>query len=117
MNRTGIVTEFELETVPIGQVWYEARVYPPSENRKLLRAVREYQVAAEYDVHASLAFSLSYSHKFVAFVYSKPNERPAVFDMFYDIPFQLSFIEPSIRTQYSLVKAFASVLGDGLPTK
>lgn len=107
------MTEFELETVHVDQIWYEARVYPPSENRKLLRAVREYQTAAEDDDHASLAFSISYDHSFVAFVYSKPMERPAVFDMFYGIPFQKDFIKSSNGSQYSLAAAFASVLGDG----
>ncbi|KAK3945230.1 putative fad binding domain-containing protein [Diplogelasinospora grovesii] len=76
-----------------------------------------YQDAAENDDHASLAFSLSYDHTFVAFVYSKPVERPPVFDMFYGIPFQKSFIESSFGTQYGLANAFASVLGDGPPLK
>lgn len=116
-HRTGIVTEFELETVPVGQIWYQAHLYAPSENGKLLKAVREYQVAAEDDDHASIAFSLSYDHTFVAFVYSKPIERPAVFGMFYNIPFQKCFIESSIGTQYSLALAFTSVLGDGPPLK
>lgn len=117
MLLVGIVTEFELETVPVYEIWYEARIYSPTENRKLLKAMHEYQTAAEKDDHASLAFSLSYDHTFVAFVYSSPVERPAVFDMFYGIPIQKTFINSCIGTQFSLVKAFASILGGGTPLK
>lgn len=114
---TGIITEFELETVPVDRIWFEARIYAPSENRKLLEAVYKYQQAAEKDDSASLAFSLSNDHTFVAFVYSKPAHRPAVFDMFYNITFVKTFIDSSIGSQYDLVTAFASVLGDEKPSK
>lgn len=103
--------------MPVGQIWFEARLYSSSENRNLLRAVREYQTAAKQDKHASLAFSLSHSHTFVAFVYSKPIKQPEVFNMFNDIPFHTIFIESTIRMQYGLVATFATVLGDGPPYK
>ncbi|RYP63646.1 hypothetical protein DL769_006901 [Monosporascus sp. CRB-8-3] len=108
----GIVTQFELETVPIDRIWYESRIYEPRESLRLLEAVREYQVAAEADEKASFAFSLSNNHTIVAFIYSAPEAYPAVFNMFYDIPFRQNFIEPSFGTPYSLAAAFEQVLGD-----
>ncbi|KAI0882021.1 uncharacterized protein GGS22DRAFT_191752 [Annulohypoxylon maeteangense] len=108
----GIVTKFVLETIPVDRIWYEARIYGPDESRRLLRAVREYQAAAEEDEKASFAFSLSNNHTIVAFVYSAPVEFPPVFQMFRDIPFQRHFIEPSLGTPYTIAKAFETVLGD-----
>ncbi|KAI0389234.1 hypothetical protein F5Y17DRAFT_449723 [Xylariaceae sp. FL0594] len=108
----GIVTEFTLDTLPIDGIWYEARIYAPSENRRLIRAVREYQAAAEEDEKASFAFSLSGNHTIVAFVYSSPVAFPPVFGMFADIPFAGHFIEPSFGTPYTIAKAFEKVLGD-----
>ncbi|KAI2470352.1 hypothetical protein F4781DRAFT_430375 [Annulohypoxylon bovei var. microspora] len=108
----GIVTKFVLETVPVDRIWYEARVYGLDEGRRLIRAVREYQAAAEEDEKASFAFSLSSNHTIVAFVYSAPVEFPPVFHMFRDIPFQRHFIEPSLGTPYTIAKAFEAILGD-----
>ncbi|KAI1500521.1 putative 6-hydroxy-D-nicotine oxidase [Biscogniauxia marginata] len=101
----GIVTEFELETVPIDGIWYESRIYKPSESRRLLKAVQEYQSAAESDEKASFAFSLSNNHTIVAFIYSQPAAYPAVFNMFYHIPFRQHFIKASFGTLYSLAAA------------
>ncbi|KAI0099190.1 hypothetical protein GGR51DRAFT_397511 [Nemania sp. FL0031] len=108
----GVVTQFVLETVPIDHIWYEARIYAPSENRKLLRAVREYQAAAEEDEKASLAFSLSNNHTIAAFIYSAPVQFPPVFNIFADIPFERHFITPNTGTPYAMVKAFETVLGE-----
>ncbi|KAK9775110.1 putative FAD-binding PCMH-type domain-containing protein [Seiridium cardinale] len=99
----GIVTEFELETVPIKEI---------CESRALINATREYQVAAESDLRASFAFSLSNNHTIVAFIYSSPVENPATFSMFYDIPYLRHFIAPSFGTPYTLAAAFEQVLGD-----
>ncbi|KAI1367949.1 putative 6-hydroxy-D-nicotine oxidase [Xylaria arbuscula] len=108
----GIVTEFELETVPVDKIWYESRIYGPDESRQLLKAVREYQERAEEDPRASFAFSLSSNHTIVAFIYSEPVERPAVFSMFYGIPYEKHFIEPTLGTPYTLAAAFEKVLGE-----
>ncbi|KAL0262792.1 hypothetical protein SLS55_001765 [Diplodia seriata] len=108
----GIVTAFELETLPMEHIWYEARIYGPQQNRRLLKAVHDYQEAAEEDPRSSFAFSLSNNHTIVAWIYSEPVERPDVFSMFYDIPFERHFIEPSFGTPYTLAKAFETVLGE-----
>ncbi|OJD36447.1 fad linked oxidase-like protein [Diplodia corticola] len=108
----GIVTAYELETLPMEHIWYESRIYGPEQSRRLLKAVRQYQEAAEEDPRSSFAFSLSNNHTIVAWIYSEPVERPDVFSMFYDIPFERHFIEPSLGTPYTLAKAFETVLGD-----
>lgn len=108
----GIVTEFELETVPVDKIWYESRIYGPGESRQLFKAVREYQELSEEDPRASFAFSLSSNHTIVAFIYSEPVERPDVFSMFYDIPYEKHFIEPTLGTPYTLAAAFEKVLGE-----
>ncbi|KAI0521218.1 Glucooligosaccharide oxidase [Xylaria bambusicola] len=108
----GIVTEFELETVPVDKIWYESRIYGPGESRNLLTAVREYQEHAEEDPRASFAFSLSSNHTIVAFIYSEPVEYPDVFSMFYDIPYERHFIKPTLGTPYTLAAAFEKVLGE-----
>ncbi|KKY15982.1 putative fad binding domain-containing protein [Diplodia seriata] len=94
------------------RIWYEARIYGPQQNRRLLKAVHDYQEAAEEDARSSFAFSLSNNHTIVAWIYSEPVERPDVFSMFYDIPFERHFIEPLFGTPYTLAKAFETVLGE-----
>lgn len=113
----GVVTDFELQTHPIDQIWYESRIYDPAQNERLIDAFYEYQFAAEEDPKASFAFSISNNHTIVAWVYAQNTPYPKVFEMFYDIPFAKKFIPSTVGSPYTVTKAFESILGDPIPYK
>jgi hypothetical protein len=92
-------------------VWFEAVLYDPVQNQKVLRAIKKYQEVAETDDAASFAFSLSNKHTFVAWLYSKPVERPKVYEMFYDIPIQTHFADSKIGSPLDFTASLETVLG------
>ena len=105
------MTRFTLQTVPIDKIWYEARIYHRSQNERILKAISQFNQAAEEDPRASFAFSLANNETFMAWIYSEPVEYPAAFKMFYEIPYERHFTSPAIGTQTQFTASLAGVLG------
>jgi hypothetical protein len=98
-----------MATVP-NKVWAEARLYPSSENNRLLGAMMEYHEAIEKTNKAVLYFHTVNSTTLLVFLYCEPVETPKVFNCFYDIPFIKNFIEPGCMTVLDVIQGIASVL-------
>ncbi|KAH6844663.1 hypothetical protein B0I37DRAFT_166599 [Chaetomium sp. MPI-CAGE-AT-0009] len=84
----GIVTRFDLVTIPIQTVFAEVVVYAPTETPAFLRALAAWQLSAEAsDVRATVVALSSLSGTTAAFIYSQPvTTRPDAFTAFADIP-------------------------------
>lgn len=107
----GIVTKYSVDAVPSTDLWFEARTYNSNQTAELFQALVKYQAASENDINANLVFSIGNEATLVGFVYAKPIKRPAVYSSFYEIPFNMSFINSTIGSPQALVKAFSSVGG------
>ncbi|KAI4159471.1 MAG: hypothetical protein LQ342_006550 [Letrouitia transgressa] len=108
----GILTKISVDAIPADQnIWFEARSYTPEQTPALFPALVKYQAAAENDINANLIFSVTNEATIVGFVYFKPTPRPAVYSSFYNLPFNVSFINSTIGSNQALVEAFSSVGG------
>lgn len=89
-KRVGVVTRFTLKTYPIGNVWGGYKVYSLDSLPALTEAMLEYQSVNLKDPHANLmmqAFPLNGTiGVLLNMIYSKPEEKPAAFAPFYNIP-------------------------------
>lgn len=110
----GIVTAFDIETVPNSEVWYELLLFAPNQTEALLAASMEYAAAAEEDPNAGLIFTITPSATVLGFVYAKPVVRPAVFDAFLrnddgNLTPLAPYINSSISSLVEMHDAFASL--------
>lgn len=104
------MTKFDVETVENGQIWFEGLFFDVSQYEELLRATVNYAAAAEYDPDASATYNLGPNGGAVYLAYNKPFERPAIFDIFYDIPHQ-SMINSTLGTWVDYHDAVSSLNG------
>ena len=81
-DATGIVTGLEMSTTP-NKVWCDSRLYRPSENDQLLKAIMLYHKEIENNNKAVLYFHMVKDATLLVCFYGEPAEsRPAVFDCF-----------------------------------
>lgn len=80
---TGIVTKFELRTIPVKNIWYELNAYNVNQASEIFDAFEAYQ--KQPDTKGTLALIVSLTSITVGFIYSQPVERPKAFAAFYDI--------------------------------
>ena len=66
-NNFGIVTSFDLETFPQGNMWGGMRYYPNTANASLLNALTNFTDSASTDPDAALILAFAYAEgKYVA---------------------------------------------------
>ncbi|PKY01601.1 hypothetical protein P168DRAFT_321182 [Aspergillus campestris IBT 28561] len=108
----GIVTKFTYWTVPIDKIWFAARIYEPSANGQILKAIEEWQKAAENESRGSIIHHIGHRRTLLGWIYSSPVEFPPLFEMFYDIPYESWFVESTIGTILDFTKSTSNrVLG------
>ncbi|KAL2164998.1 hypothetical protein VTH06DRAFT_294 [Thermothelomyces fergusii] len=79
----GIVTAFELYTIPVHEVWAEGVAYSTAQVPEVLEAYAAFQKSATPDVKASVSIVVSLDLVLAAFLYSKPvSGRPRAFRPF-----------------------------------
>ncbi|KAF2012412.1 FAD-binding domain-containing protein, partial [Aaosphaeria arxii CBS 175.79] len=79
----GIVTRYNLRTVPVKNIWYQMMVYSTEKAPELLDAFAEWQKLP--DTKGSIAMVATLTSVIVGLVYIEPVERPKVFQGIYDI--------------------------------
>ena len=88
-NNFGIVTRFDLETFPQGQMWGGMTSYPITANASLLRALEKFAANASTDPDAALILAFAYAEgEYFATTdieYAKPIISPPVFHDFMDV--------------------------------
>ncbi|KAK3314358.1 putative 6-hydroxy-D-nicotine oxidase [Apodospora peruviana] len=84
----GIVTRFELNTIPIHDIWYEVRIIASHNAYDVLDAFAAWQNGAgASDLKSTIAFLIGLETITLGLVYSKPSaSRPATFAVFDSIP-------------------------------
>ncbi len=114
-NNFGIVTRFDLETFPQGQMWGGMASYPITTNASLLSALENFAVKASTDPDAALIVAFAYAEgEYVAVTdieYAKPIVGPSVFQEFMDIESIASTLR--ITTLSNLTEEFKTVNPSG----
>lgn len=82
----GIVTRFDVETVENADIWFEGLLLESADYAQFLQVAADYAATAENDTDASATYNLGLDSGAIYLAYNKPEERPAIFDAFYDIP-------------------------------
>ena len=108
--RAGIVTQYNVDAIPSGNVWFEQRLYNPNQILDLLSALVAFQTAAEKDANSNLVFTATSAGIVVGFIYAQPVVRPAVFSSFYNIPFNMTTTNSTIGTPAELADSYADVI-------
>ncbi|RYP05144.1 hypothetical protein DL764_003998 [Monosporascus ibericus] len=98
----GIVTRYDLSTVPVYDLWYAAYLYTPDQALELLDAMAQWQKGGASDLRSSVVFSIGLDSALVLMTYSAQAESPAAFGPFYQIKPLTIAIPPTNDTVRSL---------------
>lgn len=100
----GIVTNYELHTVPLHKIWYEVLVVSNEEAHAVLDAFTTWQnTSASSDTKGTVAVVMALQYITLGFVYSEPSvERPAAFSAFNGITPLTTAVPPTNGTVSSL---------------
>ncbi|KAI1366415.1 FAD-binding domain-containing protein [Xylaria arbuscula] len=82
----GIVTTFELQVYPLGQMNFEARAYGLNQTADVLTALAEFNNVGMKDPLSSFGLQIQETGPIVLLQYSAPVHQPDCFKPFYDIP-------------------------------
>jgi hypothetical protein len=105
----GIVTEFELKTVDLSLVYYEALLYNITYTPQLFEAIIKFQAAAEKDSNATIICNWTLGEVLVGLAYAQPIFRPAVFTDFYAIPKITNYINGTVSTPTEMALAYSNI--------
>jgi FAD/FMN-containing dehydrogenase len=82
----GIVTRYDLYTIPVYNIWYEVFAYSPNQVPDVLDAFADWQKNGASDVKSTVAMVISLDTVTVGLLYSEPiSQAPAAFSSFYNI--------------------------------
>lgn len=82
----GVVTRFDVATIPVSTIWYEVLTYSTDQAAEALDALARWQLGGAADTRASVVFLVSLEFVELALIYAEPQAtRPASFSPFYDL--------------------------------
>jgi FAD/FMN-containing dehydrogenase len=112
---TGIVTGYNIHTIPVKNIWYTLSIYSLDQASTILDAFAAWQ-SSNTDPKASVVFYFSLQAVTLGLIYNEHAERPAAFQQFYALPPALVTAVPeSNGTAYTLNQITAAV-STGQPT-
>lgn len=81
----GIVTRYDLYTIPVNEVWYQINVYSTDQAEDVLDAIAEWQSnGGSSDPKGSLSFIIGLQHITLGLIYGEPQASPpSTFAPFY----------------------------------
>ncbi|EAQ84426.1 hypothetical protein CHGG_08440 [Chaetomium globosum CBS 148.51] len=109
----GIVTRFDLFTIPIQKVYAEVVFYAPADTPTFLRALADWQLkAAASDPRATVIAVSTLGGTTAGFIYSQPvTARPDIFAAFSDIPVLAAALPPTNLSPLELMEVSAGQVG------
>lgn len=81
----GIVTQYELYTIPVFDIWYEVLVYSLDQVDDVFDALAKWQNDGASDVKSTVATVISLTGITVGLLYSEEANNPAAFAPFYNL--------------------------------
>ncbi|KAI1347635.1 FAD-binding domain-containing protein [Xylaria sp. FL0043] len=108
----GIVTRYDLLTVPVRDIWYRWDAYPIDQAEKVLDALFAWQSAGASDLKSTVALIMSLDSAVVGLIYSAPVEHPAAFAPFYQLGNASALVPPIKGTVKTLTDFLANTFSD-----
>ena len=102
---SGIVTKYDLYTVPLHDIWYRFDVYNLTDYKSILSATVKVQKAMESDPNAHFIWVADQGTVLIGLIYGKWTLEPAVFDPFKALKPLSSFVPETNGTVYLLSQA------------
>ncbi|KAI1145859.1 FAD-binding domain-containing protein [Nemania diffusa] len=103
----GIVTRFDMFTMPVHDVWYEVAIYSTDQASEVFDAFALWQTSDQFDPKASVTLFMSLDFITVGLLYSASTQRPTVFAPFQNLtPMQV--VVPGIDGTLAQVYQMAS---------
>ncbi|KAF2237141.1 putative 6-hydroxy-D-nicotine oxidase [Viridothelium virens] len=106
----GIVTRFDVYTVPVKHIWYEVQTYPLDQADTVLDAFAQWQMHGAPDVKGTVALIMGLDVLTVGLLYSTPAERPECFSTFYGLPGMTAVIPGMNGTLNALTQILGTVI-------
>lgn len=103
----GIVTRFDLYTIPIQNIWYQVAVYTAQQVPAILDAFAQWQNDGASDVKSTVALIIGLETTTLGLIYSAAAEKPKAFAPFYDLTPAMVAVPPTNGT----VKSLTDILG------
>ncbi|KAK8100142.1 fad linked oxidase-like protein [Apiospora kogelbergensis] len=112
----GIVTRFDMHTIPSTDLWYTAYMYSPDKAPELLDSMAQWQQEGAADLRSSAIFSIGLDSVLVLLTYgAHTTATPAAFEPFYRVAPLVTAIPPTngtVRSLYDLTSSgFAPTVG------
>jgi hypothetical protein len=106
----GIVTRFDLYTIPVHKIWYTLSIYPADQADACIDAFTEWQKASSPDPKATVAMIIRLDVVTVGLLYSaETSAPPPVFEPFNRLPPPLMVaVPPTNGTVHSLTQILAA---------
>ncbi|KAJ5816164.1 CAZyme family AA7 [Penicillium robsamsonii] len=107
----GIVSRYDLNTVPAYEIWAQMMIYAPDQAGAVLDAFTEWQLNGASDVKSTVAIDISLTSIVIGLVYSEPANNPTAFAPFYDLE-PLATPVPAMNTTFVVID---QLLGSSFP--
>lgn len=107
----GIVSRYDLDTVPVYEIWGQMMIYAPDQAGAVLDAFTEWQLNGASDVKSTVAIDISLTSVVIGLVYSEPANNPSAFAPFYDLE-PLAIPVPAMNTTFVVID---QLLGSAFP--
>ncbi|KAI0096162.1 FAD-binding domain-containing protein [Nemania sp. FL0031] len=108
----GIVTRYDLYTVPVWSVWYRWDTYAIDKADAILDAMAKWQSEGASDLKSTVALIMSLDSIVVGLIYSAPTDNPSVFAPFYEIQPVTPLVAPTNGTVKTLTDFLADTFSD-----
>lgn len=113
----GIVTRFDLYTIPLNEIWYEIVTYPVDQAPQVLEALAQWQLdCGSSDFKSNIVFEITLDYVLVGLLYagSSASGYPDCFAPFYNLTSFTVTIPSTIGTFSSLKGIAESTVANGL---
>lgn len=113
----GIVTRFDLYTIPVLDIWGKVQIFSTDMAFELLEAFDEWQNDGASDIKSTVAFDISLDYITLGLLYSEPTaSTPTAFAPFDDlVPLEVTV--PAINTTFSEVYTLLSATESTAPAR
>lgn len=109
----GIVTRFDLYTIPVQGIWYQVGMYTTDQVPAILDAFAEWQEkGGASDVKSTVALIVGLETTTLGLIYSEHADKPAAFAPFYDIPPATLAVPPTNGTVLSITQILGSTFSN-----
>ena len=106
------MTRFDLQTIPVNDIWYQVAIYTTDQAPTILDAFAEWQEKGASDLKSTVALIIGLETITLGLIYSAPAEKPAAFAPFYGIPSTAVAVPPTNGTVLTLTEILGTTFSN-----